>query len=195
MLLGFTGLIPLIAMVPILMLRLYTAGILEGLVLGSGVIVYHLVRRQGVTSIDLLAIGFAALNAVLYFGFGDRTIVTNLDITIYTIVATMIVLSLIRRRPWTEQFAKRMVPAHMWERSAFHTINMRISSLWAASFVACDAIALSTDGAVRRFVPIALLIATAAIVPRFARLLRARLMAAEQLPVPVVSPSARQEIS
>ena len=72
-------------------------------------------------------IGFAALNAVLYFGFGDRTIVANLDIAIYTIVAAMIVLSLIRRRPWTEQFAKRMVPAHMWERPAFHTINMRIS--------------------------------------------------------------------
>jgi hypothetical protein len=195
LLLGFTGLIPLIVMVPILMLHLYAVGIVEGLVLGSAVIVYHVARTQGVTNLDLLVIGFAALNAVLYFGFGDRTIVANLDIAIYTIVAVMIVLSLIRRRPWTEQFAKRMVPAHMWERPAFHTINMRISFLWAASFVACDAIALLTEGAVRRFLPIAVLISTAAIVPRLARFYRARLMlVAQQPPAPVDTTSAQQGV-
>jgi hypothetical protein len=177
---GFTGLIPLVVMVPILLVRLYAVGIAEGLVLGSGVLAYHLVRRQGVTSIDLIAIGFSALNAALYFGFADRAVIANIDIAIYTLVAATIVLSLIRRRPWTEQFARRMVPPYVREDQAFRTINMSTSFLWAVSFVACDAIALSTSGALRRFVPIALLVGTAAVTPPLVRHLRAQLTASKR---------------
>jgi hypothetical protein len=173
--LGFTGLIPLMLMVPILLLHLYAAGIVEGLLAGSVVITYHLARQQGVTSVDLLTVGFAALNAVLYFGFDNRTIIANLDVAIYTLLAAIIVLSLIRQQPWTTQFAKRMVPQQMWDRPAFHTINMRITAIWAAAFLACDLVALLASGSIRRYVPIAVLIVTAALVPRLARWYRARL--------------------
>jgi hypothetical protein len=175
LLLSFTGLIPLMLMVPILMLHLYAAGIIEGLLAGSGVIGYHLARKQGITSVDLLAVGFAALNAVLYFGFDNRTIIANLDVAIYTLLAAIIVLSLIREQPWTTQFAKRTVPPQMWDRPAFHAINMKITAIWATAFVACDLIALLGSGSIRRYVPIALLIVTAVLVPRLARWYRARL--------------------
>jgi intracellular septation protein A len=173
--LGFTGLIPLMLMVPILLLHLYAAGIIEGLLAGSVVIAYHLARQQGVTSIDLLTVAFAALNGALYFGFDNRTIIANLDVAIYTLLAAIIVLSLIRQQPWTTQFAKRMVPPEMWDRPAFQTINMRITAIWAAAFVTCDLVVLLASGSIRRYVPIALLTLTAALVPRLARWYRTRL--------------------
>ena len=181
LLLGFTGLIPLVVMVPILLARLYAVGIVEGLVLGSGVIAYHLLRGQGVTSIDLMAIGFSTVNAALYFGFADRIVIANIDIAIYTLVVAMIGLSLIRRRPWTDQFARRMVPPSVWEDPTFRTINLWTSVLWAISFGACDTIALSTGGTLRRFAPIALLVGTAAATPLLVRHLRARLTASSHL--------------
>jgi len=174
LLLGFTGLIPLVLMVPILMLHLYAAGIIEGLLAGSGVIGYHLARKQGVTSVDLLALAFAAVNAVLYFGFDNRTIIAHLDVAIYTLLTAIIAVSLIRQQPWTTQFAKRMVPPELWEQPAFHTINMKITAIWAAAFATCDLIAMFGSGPIRRYVPIGLLVATAALVPRLARWYRAR---------------------
>ncbi len=177
MLLGFTGLIPLALMVPILLLHLYAIGIAEGLVAGAAVISYHAARRQGVTSIDALAVGFSTLSAALYFGFANKTLIEHLDVAIYTLLVAMVVLSLLRRRPWTAQFARRMVPPELWDRPAFHTINMRITALWAAAFIVCDVVALVASGPMRIFVPIALLFITALVVPRVARWYRARLLA------------------
>jgi hypothetical protein len=177
LLLAFTGLIPLALMIPVLMLHLYAAGIIEGLVAGAGVISYHLVRRQGITNLDFLTIGFAALTALLYFGFDNKTIIENLDVAIYTLLVTLLTLSLIRRRPWTAQFAKRVIPPELWDRPAFHTVNMRITALWAAAFVVCDLLASLGSGPARRYAPIALLITTAMLVPRIARWYRARLLA------------------
>ena len=175
LLLSFTGLIPLVLMIPILMLHLYAAGIIEGLLAGAGVIGYHFARKQGITSVDLLAVGFAAINAVLYFGFDTRTIIANLDVAIYTLLALLILLSLIRQQPWTTQFAKRTVPPQLWDRPAFHTINMKITAIWAVAFTTCDLLALLGSGSTRRYTPIALIIVTAALVPRLARWYRARL--------------------
>lgn len=148
----------------------------EGLVAGAGVIGYHLVRRQGITNLDFLSIGFAALTAVLYFGFDNKTIIENLDVAIYTLLVALLTLSLIRRRPWTAQFAKRVIPPELWGRPAFHTVNMRITALWAPAFVVCDLLALLASGPARRYAPIALLIITATLVPRIARWYRARLL-------------------
>jgi hypothetical protein len=178
MLLGFTGLIPLALMIPILMLHLYAVGIIEGLVAGVAVISYHQARRQGITSLELLGVSFATLTAVLYFGFGNETIIKNLDVAIYTLLAVLVTVSLIRRQPWTAQFARRVVPPEMWERPEFQIINMRLTALWAAAFVVCDLIATTQSGAVRHFVPIAILFMTAALVPRIARWYRTRLVAA-----------------
>jgi hypothetical protein len=182
LLLAFTGLIPLALMVPILLLRLYAVGLVEGLVAGAAVIGYHLARRQGITSVDLLAGGFAAVSAILYFGFDNKTTIENLDVAIYTLLAVLVVLSLVRRQPWTAQFARRVIPPEMRETPAFHTINMRITGLWAGAFVVCDLLALLGSGPVRRYVPIALLIMFAALVPRLARGYRARLVASSSGP-------------
>jgi hypothetical protein len=179
LLLGFTGLIPLALMVPILMLHLYAVGIVEGLVAGAAVISYHLARGQGITSLDALSISFAVPTAVLYFAFGNQTIIENLDVAIYTLLVGLIVVSLIRRRPWTEQFAKRVIPPEHWTRPAFRAINMRVTALWATAFLICDALAVFGSGALRRYVPIALLFATALAVPRIARWYRSRLSAAD----------------
>ncbi len=175
LLLGFTGLIPLALMIPILMLHLYAPGIVEGLAAGGAVIGYHLAREQGITSVDLLGSSFAVLTAVLYFGFDNRTIITNLDVAIYTLLAALIVVSLLRRRPWTAQFARRVISPELWDSPAFHSINMRITALWGAAFVVCDLLALLGSESVRRYAPIALLFATAMLVPRLARWYRARL--------------------
>jgi hypothetical protein len=177
--LGFTGLVPLALMVPILLLHLYAAGIVEGLVAGSGVIAYHLARRQGVTSVDVLVVGFATVTAVLYFGFANKTIIENLDVAIYTLLVVLIVLSLIRGRPWTAQFARRVISPELWDRPAFQIINMRITAMWAAAFVACDLLAALGSSPVRRYVPLAVLVITAVLVPRVARRYRSRLAAAE----------------
>ncbi len=176
MLLGFTGLIPLALMVPILLLHLYAIGIAEGLLAGTAVIAYHAARKQGVTSIDALVLGFSAISATLYFGFDNKTLIEHLDVAIYTLLATLVVLSLVRHRPWTAQFAKRMVPAELWDQPAFHTINMRITMLWAAAFVVSDLVALGASGPLRIFAPIAVLFVTALVVPRLARRYRAHLL-------------------
>lgn len=180
LLLGFTGLIPLVLMVPILLLHLYAVGIIEGLVAGAGVIGYHSGRRQGITSVDLLAVGFSAISGVLYFGFGSEALIKHLDVAIYSLLATLVLLSLARQQPWTAQFAKRLVPPDLWDRPAFHTINMRITTLWAAAFALCDLLALFGSGPVHTYAPIAVLIATAVIVPRLARWYRGRVLAAGQ---------------
>jgi len=195
MLLGFTGLIPLVLMVPILLLHLYAVGIVEGLVVGAGVISYHASRGQGITTVDLLAVGFSACSAILYFGFSDETLIKHLDIAIYTLLATLVLLSLARQRPWTEQFAKRLVPPEMWNRPAFHVINMRVTALWAVAFTVCDLLALFGSGPVRIYAPLGVLIATAVLVPRLARWYRARLLtsveAPPRLPPARSSPSPR----
>src|SRR4051794_33996304 len=71
-------------MVPVLAMNKYALGIVIALVSGMAVIAYHLARNQGVTSLDLLLIGFAAVNAVLYFGFDNKVLLDHIDAVIYT---------------------------------------------------------------------------------------------------------------
>src|SRR3954452_4817064 len=52
-LLPFTGLIPVVLMVPVLAFDLYGLAIVLALVSGAGVIVYHVSRGQGVSSLDV----------------------------------------------------------------------------------------------------------------------------------------------
>src|SRR3954452_8471257 len=70
-LLPFTGLIPVVLMVPVLAFDLYGLAIVLALVSGAGVIAYHVSRGQGVSSLDLILLAFGAINAVLYFGFDN----------------------------------------------------------------------------------------------------------------------------
>jgi hypothetical protein len=103
--------------------------------------------------------------------------IENLDVAIDALLVTLLTISLISRWPWTAQFAKRVIPPELWGRPAFHTVNMRITALWAAAFVVCDLLALLGSGPARRYAPIARLIMTAMLMPRIARWYRARLLA------------------
>src|SRR4051794_21639144 len=86
-LLPFTGLIPVVLMVPVLALNAYGLAIVLTLVSGAGVIAYHLSRGQGVTSLDLILIAFGAVNAILYFGFDNAVLLDHIDAVIYTVLA------------------------------------------------------------------------------------------------------------
>lgn len=58
-LLPFTGLMPVLLMVPVLAFNLYAVAIVLGIVSGTLVIAYQLRQGQGVTSLDVLLPGFA----------------------------------------------------------------------------------------------------------------------------------------
>jgi hypothetical protein len=45
------------------------------------------------------------------------------------------ILSILRGRPFTIPFAKRSVAPELWDTSMFHTANVTISAVWAASFL------------------------------------------------------------
>src|SRR3954466_13931482 len=81
-LLPFTGLIPVVLMVPVLAFNLYGLAIVLSLVSGAGVIAYHLSRGQGVTSLDLVLLSFGLLNAILYFGFDNAVLLDHIDAVI-----------------------------------------------------------------------------------------------------------------
>src|SRR3954452_2205307 len=110
-LLPFTGLIPVLLMVPVLAFNLYGLAIVLSLVSGAGVIAYHLSRGQGVTSLDLILLGFGLLNAILYFGFDNAVLLDHIDAVIYTVLAAPAAWSLVRGPAWTTQFTKRTVAA------------------------------------------------------------------------------------
>src|SRR3954471_12845008 len=105
--LAFTGLLPVVLMVPILIAHAYAAGVIVAVVGCVGVVVYHLARGQGLTSLDLLALLFALVNAVLYFALGSTWLIEHVAIAFYTLLAVQCVVSLFRGDPWTLQFTRR----------------------------------------------------------------------------------------
>src|SRR4051812_41090903 len=133
-LLPFTGLIPVVLMVPVLAFDLYGLAIVLALASGAGVIAYHLARGQGVTSLDLLLVGFAAVNAVLYFGFDDALLLDHIDAVIYTVLAAQAAWTLGHGEPWTTQFTRRTVPREAWSLPEFRAVNRFSTALWAVCF-------------------------------------------------------------
>src|SRR5436305_3417142 len=103
-LLPFTGLIPVVLMVPVLAFNAYGLAIVLTLISGAAVIAYHLRRGQGVTSLDAILLSFGAANAVLYFGFDQPILLDHIDAVIYTVLAAQATWSLFRDPPWTTQF-------------------------------------------------------------------------------------------
>jgi len=86
----------------------YAAGVIVAVVGCVGVVVYHLARRQGITSVDLVALMFAVVNVVLYFGLGNTWLISHVAMVFYTLLAQAAV-SLFRGDPWTTQFTRRVV--------------------------------------------------------------------------------------
>jgi hypothetical protein len=160
-LLPFTGLIPVLLMVPVLAFNLYAIAIVLGIGSGALVIAYHLRQGQGVTSLDVLLLGFAAANAVLYFGFGNAVLVDHIDAVIYTLLAAMAATSLLTDTPWTTQFTRRVLPPAVWSRPEFLAVNRASTALWAVGFAACDAMALLLGQPLRLYLPIATMIGLA----------------------------------
>src|SRR3954451_6204165 len=148
-------------MVPVLALNAYGLAVALALVSGAGVIVYHLARGQGVTSLDLILIGFGAVNAVLYFGFDTAVLLDHIDAVIYTVLAAQATWSLHRDPPWTAQFTRRTVAPEAWELSEFRAVNRFATAVWAACFVACDVIALTAVQPWRLYAPVVLMLVTA----------------------------------
>lgn len=160
-LLPFTGLIPVLLMVPVLAFNLYAIAIVLGIAGGTLVIAYHLRQGQGITSLDVLLVAFAAANAVLYFGFDNAVLVDHIDAVIYTLLAAMATTSLLTDTPWTTQFTRRVVSPAVWDRPEFLAVNRASTALWAVGFAACDAMALALDQPLRLYLPIATMVALA----------------------------------
>jgi hypothetical protein len=184
--LPFTGLIPVVLMVPVLAFNLYGLAIVLTLVSGACVIAFHVSRGQGVSSLDAMLMSFGALNAVLYFGFDNAILLDHIDAVIYTLLAAHATYSLFRDPPWTTQFTKRTVPQEAWALPEFRAVNRFSTAMWAACFAACDVIALAVDDPLRLYLPIALMVLTAVLSRRLARAYLARLLGvpADALPAP-----------
>jgi hypothetical protein len=175
-LLPFTGLIPVLLMVPVLAFNLYAIAIMLGIASGALVIAYHLRRGQGVTSLDVLLLGFAGANAVLCFGFDNAVLVDHIDAVIYTLLAAMAAASLLTDTPWTTQFTRRVVSPAVWDRPEFLAVNRASTALWAVGFAVCDAMALALGQPLRLYLPIATMVALAVVSRPLSRAHLARLL-------------------
>lgn len=170
-LLGFTGLLPLLLSVPILLLQLWGPGIVISIVTTAAVVVYHLRRGQGLTSLDALSILFSVTNAILYLGFKNPVLVEHLDLIIYSVFLAQILYSFRTSEPWTAQFARRSVSPELWSTPGFLKANRVTTLVWGACFLVCDVLvlALPLSNPAHEFAPIALVVATAVMTPRIAR--------------------------
>ena len=144
-------------MVPILLVHAYAVGVVVAVVGCVGVVAYHLARRQGVTSLDLLALVFAALNLVLYFGFHNEWLIQHIAIVFYTLLAGQCAISLLRGDPWTTQFTRRVVRPEFVSDPRFRTMNTRSTWVWTAAFALCDVVSLLAHGSLGTWLPVGLM--------------------------------------
>lgn len=171
---AFTGLVPVLLMVPILLAHAYTLGVLVAVVGSLAVVGYHLARGQGITSLDVLALLFAVTNLVVYDVFGSTLLIENLDVVFYTLLALQSGLSLVSGSPWTMQFTRRTVVPELWDSPAFHAMNVRTTRLWVVCFVLCDVAALTLPDPSSVWVPVLLMVATVVLSRRLGRRYLAR---------------------
>jgi hypothetical protein len=178
--LAFTGLLPVVLMVPILIAHAYALGVLVAVVGCVGVLVYHLARRQGVTSLDVLALVFAVVNVVLYFGLHNTWLISHVAVVFYTLLALQCGISLFRGDPWTTQFTRRVVRPEFVTDPRFRAMNLRTTVVWTVAFAVCDALALLVHGAAGTWLPLVVL-AVAVVTSRVSgrRYLHATMQAAE----------------
>ena len=172
--LAFTGLLPVIVMVPILLMHAYALGVIVAAAGCVGVVGYHLARSQGVTSLDLLALVFAAVNLCLYFVAGNTWLIEHVAVVFYTLLAAQCLVSLFRGDPWTTQFTRRVVTSAFVADPRFRAMNMRATAVWAAAFAICDVLSLALHGAVSTWLPVVVMIAAVGV----SRMMGRRLVAA-----------------
>jgi hypothetical protein len=169
-LLSFTGLLPVLLSVPLVLQGLWVPALLVGLLANLAVIAYHLRRGQGVSSLDAVSLAFNATNVVLFFGFGIAVLLEHLDACVYALLVAQVAWGFVRGVPWTMQFARRSTPAALWQTPEFLAANQVTSAAWFAAFLASFAMAvLLPSGSVRFLLPVALIGLTAVFTPRIAR--------------------------
>jgi hypothetical protein len=163
---SFTGLIPMILVLPLLTFEMWAIATVVGGLSAILVITYHLYKRQGITSLDLLSLGFALLNVILYFGFHTAILFKYLDTAIYTMLLLQVLYAQIQGEPWTIQYAKRSIPSEQWYTSAFRSANQFISLIWGGCFLICLILSLLRGlGAWHILLPAILLIGMAILTP------------------------------
>jgi hypothetical protein len=163
--LAFTGLLPVVLMVPILIAHAYAAGVVVAVVGCVGVVVHHLARRQGITSLDVLALVSAVVNVVLYFGLGNTWLIGHVAIVFYTLLALQSAVSLFRGDPWTMQFTRRVVRPEFGADPRFRRMNVRTTVVWVAACAACDVLSVLVHGSAGTWHPVVVL-ALAVVVSR-----------------------------
>ncbi len=175
-LLAFTGLIPVLLILIPLIAGWWTAAIVINIVSSLAVIAFHLAKRQGVTTFDLLVLTLGIVNAILWFGFGNDLLLKNFAVPIYAILAIQALVSLRIGTPWTVQFAKRQVDSSMWSSPLFLAVNRTTTRWWVIGFTACALLSLLPQpwGSITSTV---MLIITVVRTPKVAERARKRLQA------------------
>lgn len=80
---------------------------------------------------------------MLFFGWGITILMANVGALIFSVLLVQVLYSLARRKPWTMQFARRMVDPALAGTPNFVSVNMTATTLWAACFVVCDVAVLA----------------------------------------------------
>ena len=156
--LAFTGLLPVIIMVPILLVHAYALGVVVAAAGCLGVVGYHLARGQGITSLDLLALAFATVNLGLYFIAGNTWLIEHIAVVFYTLLAAQSALSLVRGDPWTTQFTRRVVTPEFAADPRFRVLNVRSTAVWAVAFTVCAVLSVTLHGAVSTWLPVVVMV-------------------------------------
>lgn len=135
--LSYTGLFPVaLVLIPVL-IEAWTVAVLANLLASAAVIIFHVYRRQGVTTFDVLMLLLGISNAILWFVFDSSVLLKNFSLPIFAILCIQCLISLQWGTPWTTQFARRQVEAHLWNSDAFFQINRKLTLLWGAIFGLC----------------------------------------------------------
>ncbi|MGZ4627396.1 hypothetical protein [Oryzihumus sp.] len=158
---AFTGLLPVVIMVPILLVHAYALGVVVAAAGCLAVVGYHLARGQGITSLDLLALVFATVNLCVYFFAHSTWLIEHVAVVFYTLLAAQCLVSLIRGDPWTAQFTRRVVTPEFVTDPRFRAMNVRATVVWAVAFVACDVLSLALHGAVSIWLPLVVMLVAA----------------------------------
>jgi len=156
--LAFTGLLPVVIMVPILLVHAYALGVVVAAAGCLAVVGYHLARGQGITSLDLLALAFATVNLCLYFFAHSTWLIEHVAVVFYTLLAAQCLVSLLRGDPWTAQFTRRVVSPEFVADPRFRAMNVRATAVWAAAFAACVVLTVALRGAVSIWLPLVVMV-------------------------------------
>jgi multimeric flavodoxin WrbA/putative sterol carrier protein len=105
------------------------------------VILYRRAECDGTSIIDKGFLLYLALNAFLFWAFPGRLahLATALPAALlYTVLCIMAAIPAITsKRYFTEYFARRSTPPHVWDTIVFKEINRNMTWLWIAIFAAC----------------------------------------------------------